>query len=119
MKTNTIIGIIFQTLQKDAQLTDKQVSEYLKISQKEYKQIIKGEKGVELTILRKLNDLYGIDEYIIPEYAHEITNNIKIKNTPEEYENMGLESISRLNQTTKYLKIAHGLSTENGFMEIK
>lgn len=119
MHINKIIGILLQLLQEEAKIKDENITEYLNISTDKYYQILKGEKGLDMKLLRKISDLYGLNDNIIPECVRTIKNTLQLTNNPKDYENLDLTTISALNQTTKYLKQVHGLNTDNGFMEIK
>lgn len=121
MKPAKILGFLLKELQNDAQITDTEISKYLQITPTEYNNLInnKGEEGIDLTTLRKISDLYNIDDHKLAEYSFNISHNLKLQNTPEDYQKLGLDAISTLNRTKKYLKLLHGLNTEKGFLEIK
>jgi transcriptional regulator with XRE-family HTH domain len=94
------IGTRLKKLRKQHNLTQRQIAEFLEISQSQYAKIESGERNLKLTKLTKLCDLYNVpEEYIV--YGEGKPNEDKL--TFKGSKGLPLKTLARMNKIIKNL----------------
>ena len=94
------IGTRLKQLRKQHKITQRQIADFLDISQSQYAKIESGDRNLKLTKLLKLCDLYNVpEEYIV--YGEGKPNEDKL--TFKGSKGLDLKTIARMNKIIKNL----------------
>jgi len=94
------IGTRLKQLRKQRNLTQRQIAEFLEISQSTYAKIETGDRNLKLTKLTKLCNLYNVpEEYIV--YGEGKPNEDKL--TFKGSKGLDLKTLARMNKIIKNL----------------
>jgi len=97
---SNMIGNRLKQLRKQHNITQRQIADFLEISQSQYAKIESGDRNLKLTKLTKLCDLYNVpEEYII--YGEGKPNEDKL--TFKGCKGLNLKTLARMNKIIKNL----------------
>ena len=94
------IGNRLKKLRKEQKITQRQIADFLEISQSQYAKIESGDRNLKLTKLTKLCDLYNVpEEYIV--YGEGKPNEDKL--VFKSSKGLDLKTLARMNRIIKNL----------------
>jgi transcriptional regulator with XRE-family HTH domain len=94
------IGKRLKQLRKQHSLTQRQIAEFLEISQSQYAKVESGDRNLKLTKLTKLCDLYNVpEEYIVYGEGKPNEDTLVFKGS----KGLDLKTLARMNKIIKNL----------------